>query len=208
MKKEVFDNLIFDKLDDRSWWHKEAFRDAIEQLKAEGLPTTLEFIQKITSTDDAFKDFVNAELQKRLSGGFVPNAEREFVHEAFVGLYERLQKKISDLRNALNANLVIKSDGDGDSVSIDEDATEEKLRKAATIEIDAVKGEAYYQKFLTVIAAWQSLCEYEKKNHLPQLIKGFKFHDLIPLELPLNRDGTISESTFAYALRNWLKKKK
>lgn len=206
MEKLIFDHTIYDKLDDRSWWHKEAFRDAIEQLKAEGLPTTLEFIQKITKDEDSLKDFINKEQQKRLSGGFVPNTEREFVHEAFVGLYERLQKKIADLRNALNANLVIKVVDD--TVEIDEAATEAKLKKAATIEIDAVKGEAYYQKFLTVIAAWQSLCEYEKKNGLPQLIRRFEFHDLIPLELPLNRDGTISESTFAYALRNWLKRKK
>jgi hypothetical protein len=206
MDKLIFDYTIFDKLDDRSWWHKEAFRDAIEQLKAEGLPTTKEFIDMITKDEDSLKNFINEEQRKRLSGGFVPNDEREFVHEAFVGLYERLQKKISDLRNALNGSLVIKSVGD--TAEIDEAATEAKLKKAATIEIDATKGEAYYQKFLTVIAAWQSLCEYEKKNGLPQLIRRFEFHDLIPLELPLNRDGTISESTFAYALRNWLKRKK
>ncbi|MDN5305559.1 MAG: hypothetical protein PWQ53_218 [Bacteroidota bacterium] len=206
MDKLIFDYTIFDKLDDRSWWHKEAFRDAIEQLKAEGLPTTKEFIDMITKDEDSLKNFINEEQRKRLSGGFVPNAEREFVHEAFVGLYERLQKKIADLRNALNSNLVAKADGD--SVSIDEDATEAKLRAAATIEIDATKGEAYYAKFMAVIAAWQSLCEYEKKNGLPQLIRRLEFHDLIPLELPLNRDGTISESTFAYALRNWLKPKK
>lgn len=206
MKKEVFDNLIYDKLDDRAWWHKEAFKDAIEQLKAEGLPTTLEFIQKITSTEDALKDFVNEQLQKRLSGGFIPNAEREFVHEAFVGLYERLQKKINDLRNALNGSLVVKSAGD--TVEIDEDAMNEKMRKSATIEIDAVRGEEYYKKFMEVVAAWQSLCEYEKKNHFPQIIRRLEFHDLIMFELPLNRDGTISEDTFAYALRNWLKPKK
>lgn len=206
MKKEVFDNLIYDKLDDRNWWHVEAFKDAIEQLKAEGLPTTKEFIDMITSTDDALKNFINEQQQKRLSGGFIPNDERQFVHEAFVGLYERLRKKIGDLRNALNANLVIKSDGD--TVEIDEAATEAKLRKAATIEIDATKGEAYYQKFMAVVNAWKSLCEYEKKNGLPQIIRRLEFHDLIPLELPLNRDGTISEDTFAYALRNWLKKRK
>jgi hypothetical protein len=206
MDKLIFDYTIFDKLDDRSWWHKEALKDAVEQLKAEGLPTTKEFIDLITKDENSLKDFINKEQKKRLSGGFVPNAEREFVHEAFVGLYERLQKKIADLRNALNANLVIKSDGD--TVEIDEAATEAKLKKAATIEIDAVKGEEYYKKFMEVVAAWQSLCEYEKKNGLPQLIRRLEFHDLIPLELPLNRDGTISESTFAYALRNWLKPKK
>jgi hypothetical protein len=206
MKKEVFDYLIFDKLDDRSWWHKESFKDAIEQLKAEGLPTTLEFIQKITSTDDALKNFVNEEQRKRLSGGFVPIGERELVHQAFNDMYERLRKKISDLRNALNGSLVIKSDGD--SVSIDEDAMQEKLRKAATIEIDVTKAEQYYQKFMTVVNDWQSLCEFEKKNGLPQLIRRFEFNNLTPFELPLNRDGTISEDTFAYALRNWLKPKK
>lgn len=206
MEKEVFDRTIYDKLDDRSWWHREAFKDAVKQLQEEGLPTTLEFIQKITKDEDSLKNFINEEQRKRLSGGFVPNAERQFVHEAFVGLYERLQKKINDLRNALNGSLVIKADGD--SVSIDEDAMEAKLRKAATIEIDATKGEAYYAKFMAVITAWQSLCEYEKKNGLPQIIRRLEFHDLIPFDFPLGRDGTISESTFAYALRNWLKKKK
>lgn len=206
MEKQVFDRTVYDKLDDRSWWHKESFKDAVKQLKDEGLPTTLEFIQKITSTDDAFKDFVNEQLKKRLSGGFVPIGERELVHQAFSDMYERLQKKINDLRNALNGSLVIKADGD--TVEIDEAATEAKLRAAATIEIDATKGEAYYAKFMAVVTAWQSLCEYEKKNGLPQLIRRLEFHDLIPFELPLNRDGTISESTFAYALRNWLKPKK
>ena len=205
MDKLIFDRTIYDKLDDRSWWHKESFKDAIEQLKKEGLPTTLEFIQKITKDEDSLKNFINEQLQKRLSGGFVPNAEREFVHEAFVGLYERLQKKIADLRNALNGSLVIKSVGN--TAEIDEAATEEKLRKAATIEIDAVKGEQYYQKFMEVVAAWQSLCEYEKKNHFPQIIRRLEFHDLVPFGLPLDRDGTISEDSFAYALRNWLKKK-
>jgi hypothetical protein len=206
MDKQVFDNLIYDKLDDRSWWHKESFKDAIEQLKKEGLPTTLEFIQKITKDEDSLKNFINEEQRKRLSGGFVPNAEREFVHEAFVGLYERLQKKINDLRNALNGSLVIKAVGD--TVEIDEDAMQEKMRKASMIEIDVTKGEQYYQKFMEVVSAWQSLCEFEKKNGLTQIIRRLEFSDLIPLGLPLDRDGTISESTFAYALRNWLKPKK
>lgn len=206
MERAIFDHTIYDKLDDRSWWHRESFKDAIEQLKKEGLPTTKEFIQKITASEDALKNFINEQQKIRLSVGFIPNDEREFVHEAFVGLYERLQKKIGDLRNALNANLVIRADGD--SVSIDEDATEAKLRKAATIEIDATKGEQYYAQFMKVVSDWQSLCEFEKKNGLPQLIRRFEFHDLVPFGLPLDRDGTISESTFAYALRNWLKPKK
>jgi hypothetical protein len=206
MDKLIFDYTIFDKLDDRSWWHKEAFRDAIEQLKAEGLPTTKEFIDMITKDEDSLKNFINEEQRKRLSGGFVPNAEREFVHEAFVGLYERLQKKINDLRNALNGSLVIKAVGD--TVEIDEDAMQEKMRKASMIEIDVTKGEQYYQKFMEVVSAWQSLCEFEKKNGLTQIIRRLEFSDLIPLGLPLDRDGTISESTFAYALRNWLKPKK
>lgn len=96
----------------------------------------------------------------------------------------------------------------GDTVEIDEDAMQEKMRKASMIEIDVTKGEQYYQKFMEVVSAWQSLCEFEKKNGLTQIIRRLEFSDLIPLGLPLDRDGTISESTFAYALRNWLKPKK
>ena len=206
MEKLIFDRTVYDKIDDRSWWHREAFKDAIKQLQEEGLPTTKEFIDMITKDENSLRDFVNEEQRKRLSGGFVPIGERELVHQAFADMYDRLKKKIDDLRNALNGSLVIKAVGD--TVEIDEDAMEAKLRAAATIEIDATKGEAYYAKFMNVITAWQSLCEYEKKNGLPQIIRRLEFHDLIMFELPLNRDGTISESTFAYALRNWLKTKK
>mgnify|MGYP003764764993 CR=1 FL=1 len=206
MKKEVFDYLIFDKLDDRSWWHKESFKDAIEQLKAEGLPTTLEFIQKITKDENSLRDFVNEEQRKRLSGGFVPIGERELVHQAFADMYDRLKKKIDDLRNALNGSLVIKAVGD--TVEIDEDATEAKLRKAATIEIDVVKGTEYYKRFMEIINGWQSLCEYEITNHFPQIIRRLEFNDLIPFGLALDRRKTVSEDEFAFALRNWLKLKK
>jgi len=206
MEKFIFDNLIFDKLDDRSWWLREAFKDAVEQLKEEGLPTTLEFIQRITATDDALKDFVNSEQQKRLSGGFVPIGERELVHQAFADMYERLQKKISAFRNALNGGLIIKVVGD--SVSIDEDAMNEKMRKAATIEIDVVKGTEYYKRFMEIINGWQSLCEYEITNHFPQIIRRLEFNDLIPFGLALDRRKTVSEDEFAFALRNWLKLKK
>jgi hypothetical protein len=206
MEKLIFDRTVYDKIDDRSWWHREAFKDAIKQLQEEGLPTTKEFIDMITKDENSLRDFVNEEQRKRLSGGFVPIGERELVHQAFADMYDRLKKKIDDLRNALNGSLVIKAVGD--TVEIDEDAMEAKLRAAATIEIDATKGEAYYAKFMNVITAWQSLCEYEKKNNFPQIIRRLEFHDLIPFDFPLGRDGTISESTFAYALRNWLKKKK
>ncbi len=206
MEKLIFDRTVYDKIDDRSWWHREAFKDAIKQLQEEGLPTTKEFIDMITKDENSLRDFVNEEQRKRLSGGFVPIGERELVHQAFSDMYDRLKKKIDDLRNALNGSLVIKAVGD--TVEIDEDAMEAKLRAAATIEIDATKGEAYYAKFMNVITAWQSLCEYEKKNNFPQIIRRLEFHDLIPFDFPLGRDGTISESTFAYALRNWLKKKK
>lgn len=206
MEKFIFDNLIFDKLDDRSWWLREAFKDAVEQLQEEGLPTTLEFIQMITATDGALKDFVNSEQQKRLSGGFVPIGERELVHQAFNDMYERLQKKISAFRNALNGGLVVKSVGY--TVEIDEDALEAKMKKDSTIEIDATKGEEYYGKFMAVITNWQSLCEYEKKNNFPQIIRQLQFNDLIPFGLALDRRGTVSEDEFAYALRNWLKIKK
>ena len=206
MEKLIFDRTVYDKIDDRSWWHREAFKDAIKQLQEEGLPTTKEFIDMITKDENSLRDFVNEEQRKRLSGGFVPIGERELVHQAFADMYDRLKKKIADLRNALNGSLVIKAVGD--TVEIDEDAMEAKLRAAATIEIDATKGEAYYAKFMNVITAWQSLCEYEKKNNFPQIIRRLEFHDLIPFDFPLGRDGTISESTFAYALRNWLKKKK
>jgi hypothetical protein len=204
MKKEVFDQRIYDRFSDGNWQREYDFEAAIKQLEIEGFPTALEFIREITKDDDSFKNHINELQRQRLSGGFVPKGEREMVHQAFSDLYERLAKKIASLRSSLNSGLVIKAEGD--TVVIDKTATDELMRKKATIEIDTKKGLEYYAKFIAVIDAHKELREYEKANGMPDTIQ-LNFNDQTPFGFELNMGGTITEDTFANVMRYSLQKK-
>lgn len=204
MKKEVFDQRIYDRFSDGNWSHEYNFKEAKKQLEIEGFPTTLEFIREITKDEDSFRDYINDLQRQRLSGGFVPKGEREMVHQAFTDLYERLIKKIASLRSSLNSGLVIKAEGD--TVVIDKTATDELMRKKATIEIDTKKGLEYYAKFISVINAHKELQAYEKANGMPDTIQ-LQFNDQTPFGFELNKEGTITEDTFANVMRYSLKKK-
>ena len=204
MKKEVFDRRIYDRLHDGNWLHEYNFKDAIDQLEKEGFSATLEFVKQITKDEDSFKNHINELQRQRLSGGFIPKDEREMVHQAFTDLYERLVKKVASLRSSLNSGLVIKAEGD--TVVIDKTATDELMRKKATIEIDTKKGLEYYAKFIAVIDAHKALRAYEKENKFPDTIQ-LHFNDQTPFGFELNRDGTITEDTFANVMRYSLQKK-
>lgn len=204
MKNEVFDQTIYDRFEDSIWSFEYSFKDAIEQLKKKGFPTTLEFVQKITKDDDSFRDYINDLQRQRLSGGFVPKGEREMVHQAFADLYSRLEKKISALRSSLNSGLILKQEGD--TVAIDQKATEEVRKQKSTIQIDTKLGLEYYSKFIAVVDAHKQLREYEKANQLPESIK-LQFFELTTFGWTLNQKGTITEDDFAHGLRYWLQKK-
>ena len=80
------------------------------------------------------------------------------------------------------------------------------MRKKSTIEIDTKKGLEYYARFIAVIDAHKALRAYEKENKFPDTIQ-LHFNDQTPFGFELNRDGTITEDTFANVMRYSLQKK-
>lgn len=205
MTKEIIDKKILDQLTENDWLYEANLKAALEQLKAEGLPTDLQTINKLTETETSFREYIVSLQRQRLSGGFIPVTERELVVQAFSDLFDRLNKKVSDLRGSLHSGLVLKAAGD--SVEIDKAAIEAQMLKKATIRIDEKKAQEYYQMFIAVINAFQALQAFEKEGNYPNIITRLEFHELYQLGHPLAREGTVSEETFVYVLRHYLKQK-
>lgn len=203
MKDTFFDEKLYEQLEDSSFYGYHSFREAIEQLKAEGFPTTLEFIQEITKEEDSFKNHIIKLQRERLSHGFVPITEREIVVDAFSQLYDRLSTKIASLYNSLKGSLILKKEGD--TVVPDDEKMEAKLREQATFKVDVKRAQAYYDAVIPLIDAYKNLCEFEEKNGHLKLIE-LKFHELYPLGYHLAQDGTITEDAFLYYFRNKFKK--
>lgn len=205
MVKEVFDNRLFDKLSENDWLHEYNLREALEQLRQEGMPTDLQTIETLTKTEDSLREYIVGLQRQRLSGGFIPVTEREIVVQAFRDLYDRLDKKIAALRSSLHSGLILKADGD--SVAIDTEAVEAKKRKQATIKIDEKKAQEYYDQFMKLVDAFKALKAFEDDRNYPHIVVRLEFHELYQLGHSLAREGTVSEETFVYVMRNYLKQK-
>lgn len=203
MKETVFDNRLYEQLEDGIFDAHFNLNQALEQLRLEGFNTDLETIQELTKNEDSFKNYIVKLQRERLSGGFVPVTEKEMVIDAFSQLYERLAGKIKSLRNSLQSSLILKRDGN--SVVADEDAMEKRLKEKATLKIDVKKAQAYYDKIINLIDAYKELTAHEKKCGYDKLVT-LVFNALYPFSFPLERDGTITEDAFLYAFRNRFKK--
>ncbi len=133
MTKEIIDKKILDQLSEADWLHEFNLKAALEQLKAEGMPTDLQTINKLTETENSFREYIVSLQRQRLSGGFIPASEKAMIIEAFSSLYDRLDKKISALRGSLHSGLILKSDGD--SVVIDKEAVEKRKKRRQLSEL-------------------------------------------------------------------------
>lgn len=204
MKDKVLDTRELERIRDYDWKHFANFNEAIEQLRQEGMPTYLAFIEMLTKDENSLKDFINEQQRKRLSG-FVPVAEKEFIHQAYTDLHERLEGKIASLRSSLHAGLKIKADGD--TTVIDKEAFEAEQERQATIEIDVNKGAEYHAKLLELIKALNEMKKYEKANKFPNIVAELRFGDLTNFSFELGSTGTVSEDLFAYHMRHFLRKK-
>ena len=203
MKETVFDQRLYDQLEDGVFDAHYNLNQALDQLKAEGFNTDLETIELITKEEDSFKNHIIKLQRERLSGGFVPVTEKEMVIDAFSQLHDRLANKIKSLRNSLQSSLILKKEGD--SVVADDVAMEKRLKEKATLKIDVKKAQAYYEKIIKLVDAYKELTAHEKKNGYAKLVT-LTFNNLYPFSFPLERDGTITEDTFLYAFRNRFKK--
>jgi dsDNA-binding SOS-regulon protein len=173
-KEMLFDEEIFDEkayTDTKKKYEDMAdtLPDLLASLSAEGLPTTWDYFQMITDTDNSFKDWINSQYMKRVSSyDFLPVDERNRIIDQYDALFERLKDDVSQLRRMKRERLPL-FDADG-LITVDMDKVEQMARKAATTKINATKIQAYWEQVGKVVDAMGELRGFEEKNGLPDFV--------------------------------------
>ncbi|MDO5665574.1 MAG: hypothetical protein Q4G63_10010 [Bacteroidia bacterium] len=203
---KIIDDKALEQLKDRRWLHEFNYKAGLEQLRAESMPETLEFIKELTATEDSLKNWVVQQQRKYLADKFIPSDERARVIQSYRDLLDRLEKPVAGLRSLMNSVDVIP---DGDSITINWETTEAKQKEKSTIVIDGEKFNEYYSVFYDLIKAHQKLVAFEKsKQYFPEST-SLKFHELVAgLGYDYNTRADVTPERFAEIHKSKLAKKK
>lgn len=202
MKEKVFDSQLFDRTSQSNWLGEFNLKAALEQLRAEGLPTSLDFINEICATPQSFTDWVIAQQRKRLSGDYMLTSERDAIIQGFRDMYDRLSPKIEALRGSIGSSLVLKAKGD--TVVNDTKALEAKQKANATIEINTELASEWYSKYRAVIDAHKSLMAFEEKKGFVSM--DLRFNEMVAsFNWAYQREREISEDLFIEIMKYRLK---
>jgi hypothetical protein len=174
MKKEVlFDEEIFDekvyaetkkKYEDMA----EKLPDLLASLAAEGLPTDWGFVDDITCSESAFREWVNMQKEERHKGKFLTITELERLSEELNDFYDRVIPTVNAIRRMRIERLPIVSVDD--LITVDMEKVEQMARKAATTKLNSTKIRAYWDAVNKVVDAMAELRSFEEKNGLPDFV--------------------------------------
>ena len=102
-KEVLFDEVIFDekvysdtkqKYEDMA----EKLPDLLASLAAEGLPTDWGFVDDITCSESAFREWVNMQKEERHKGKFLTITELERLSEELNDFYDRVIPTVNAIR--------------------------------------------------------------------------------------------------------------
>lgn len=169
-KKQLFSDKIFNEkiyYDTRKKYEEMAdtLPDLLGSIGAEGLPTDWEFIDAITHSEGAFREWVEEQAKERQKGKFLTVSEIQRNADELNEFYSRLAPDVNAIRRMRIERLPMVAVDD--SIAVDMEKVEELARKEATTKIDATKMQAYWEMVNKVVEAIGDLKGYEEKNGLP-----------------------------------------
>jgi hypothetical protein len=172
-KEMLFDEVIFDekvyaetkkKYEDMA----EKLPDLLASLAAEGLPTDWGFVDDITCSESAFREWVNMQKEERHKGKFLTITELERLSEELNDFYDRVIPTVNAIRRMRIERLPIVSVDD--LITVDMEKVEQMARKAATTKLNSTKIRAYWDAVNKVVDAMAELRSFEEKNGLPDFV--------------------------------------
>ena len=172
-KEVLFDEVIFDekvysdtkqKYEDMA----EKLPDLLASLAAEGLPTDWGFVDDITCSESAFREWVNMQKEERHKGKFLTITELERLSEELNDFYDRVIPTVNAIRRMRIERLPIVSVDD--LITVDMEKVEQMARKAATTKLNSTKIRAYWDAVNKVVDAMAELRSFEEKNGLPDFV--------------------------------------
>lgn len=165
-------------------------RDAELQIAALGnddMPIDLDFIRKITKTDNAFQAYVYQSAVDYIGKRFIPIDEKTRIHAVYSELHDRLSNGVARLRQYIIDGLPLVESGG--VASVDYGEIERMAQEAATYRVDVDRMGEYYTKIEQVKQAMDELRKYENANGLPDFMDA-------NTGLTYSRDGRLQRSNF------------
>lgn len=184
-KKQLFSDKIFNEkiYYDTRKKHEEmadTLPDLLGSIGAEGLPTDWEFIDAITHSEGAFREWVDKQAKERQKGKFLTVSEIQRNADELNEFFNRLAPYVNEIRRMRIERLPMVAVDD--SVDVDMDKVEELARKEATTKVNATKVQDYWDAVGRVEQAKEELRNFEDENNLPSLFDS---------ELLFNKNGHI-----------------
>jgi hypothetical protein len=172
-KEMLFDEVIFDEkvyTDTKQKYEEMAERlpDLLASLAAEGLPTDWGFVDDITCSESAFREWVNMQKEERHKGKFLTITELERLSEELNDFYDRVIPTVNAIRRMRIERLPIVSVDD--LITVDMEKIEQMAHKAATTRLNSTKIRAYWDAVNKVVDAMAELRSFEEKNGLPDFV--------------------------------------
>lgn len=194
MKKEDFKETVFADDEYRSFNQRfsDMAQDAELQIEALGnddLPTDLDFIQRITKTDNAFQNYIKQSAVDYIGKRFIPIDEKTRIHAVYNELHDRLSNGVARLRQYIQDGLPLINTGG--VAAVDYAKIEAMAQEAATYSIDVDRMGEYYNKVEQVKQAMDELRRYENANGLPDFMDTS-----INGGLSYSKDGRLQRSNF------------
>jgi hypothetical protein len=146
----------------------EKLPDLLASLAAEGLPTDWGFVDDITCSESAFREWVNMQKEERHKGKFLTITELERLSEELNDFYDRVIPTVNAIRRMRIERLPIVSVDD--LITVDMEKVEQMARKAATTKLNSTKIRAYWDAVNKVVDAMAELRSFEEKNGLPDFV--------------------------------------
>ena len=159
----------------------------IEALGNDDLPTDLDFIQRITKTENAFQAYIKQSAVDYIGKRFIPVDEKTRIHAVYNELHERLSNGVARLRQYIIEGLPLINTGG--VATVDYAKIEAMSQEAATYRVDTDRMAEYYAKVEQVKRAMDELRRYENANGLPDFMDGNG-------GLTYSKDGRLQRSTF------------
>ena len=166
--EEIFDEKVYAETKKKYEDMAEKLPDLLASLAAEGLPTDWGFVDDITCSESAFREWVNMQKEERHKGKFLTITELERLSEELNDFYDRVIPTVNAIRRMRIERLPIVSVDD--LITVDMEKVEQMARKAATTKLNSTKIRAYWDAVNKVVDAMAELRSFEEKNGLPDFV--------------------------------------
>lgn len=164
LESYVIDNTLKEKIVADFKEQVESVNDALERLKAEGIPCDLPTLKKIMSSDESFKKWLVKAEDEFIGGlGFLPQEERKRIGVSFANVFKRTANDRNTVASFLSKPKYPILEGKDGSLQYDWQEVEKGAEQQATRHFTSEDVE-YFEMLCKVVESLKCLETWETEH--------------------------------------------